>query len=158
YQPDTGYDFAVARVEGYGLSVGGTAGNDAISIDAGTQAGTLKVTVNGVVTDNVTVNGQVFVAGLGGDDTISVSAALAGGLILDGQGGSDSYTVNFGHLAGTVQVIDDGAVGTDTVTVRGTPADDDIFKDAARVTITSPVQETVLSSGVEKRVIRGGGG
>jgi Ca2+-binding RTX toxin-like protein len=87
-----------------------------------------------------------------------VDAALTGGLVLAGQDGSDRYTVNFGNLAGTVQVADDGASGTDRLTVWGTGGNDVIFKDAAKVTLGNPVTETVLRSGIETVVVHGGGG
>jgi uncharacterized delta-60 repeat protein len=153
-----GRNFGLARVDGYELSIVGTQGVDTFTISAGTLPGTLKVNVNGAVTDNVSASGEVFVAGLGGDDTFLVTTALPGGLILAGQGGSDTYDITFGNLAGTVHAGDDGASGTDLLIVRGTPGDDDIFKDAGKVTLGNPVQQTVLSSGIETRQIRGGGG
>ena len=52
YDSDQGL-FAMARLEGFGLSVVGTQGDDNITIAPGTQAGTLKTTVNGLVTDNM---------------------------------------------------------------------------------------------------------
>lgn len=151
-------DVQAGAVSIYDLGLGATAGNDSIAIDQGTSAGTLKITINGVAQDNVVVPGKVSIYGFAGNDTFTANAALAGGLILNGQEGSDTYTVNFGSLAGTVSVVDNGAAGIDHLTVRGTPGDDDIFKDATKVTLGSPVVETVLSTGIETRTIRGGGG
>lgn len=151
-------DVAIARYQGYDLSIGGTTGNDTIAVDAGTLAGTLKITVNGIVHDNLSAAGEVFVYGLGGDDTITVNAALAGGLIIDGQGGADTYTVNFGALDGQVRLADDGVAGTDRLTVRGTAGDDDIFKDDTTVNLLGANPETVVFTGIETRTIRGGGG
>jgi Ca2+-binding RTX toxin-like protein len=151
-------DFALARLQSYDLSVSGTAGNDTITVSPGTVGGTLKVSVNGVVTDNLDTTREVFVAGLGGDDTFTVTASFAGGLILAGHGGGDTYDITFGNLAGRVTVADDGLAGTDRLTVRGTPGDDDIFKDATKVTLGNPVAQTVVSTGIETRQIRGGGG
>lgn len=151
-------DVALARLHGYDLAIGGSGAADAIVVEPGAQAGTLKVTVNGQTHDNLSASGELFIYGLGGADTITVNASLAGGVVVAGQGGDDRYTVNFGLLAGSVQVADGGAAGTDVLTVRGTPGDDEIFKDASSVLLLSPSQQTVLATGVESRIIRGGGG
>jgi hypothetical protein len=148
---------AVARFEGYDYSVVGTAGNDTISIDAGTVAGTLKVTVDGNTQDNVAVTGQVFVAGLGGVDTINVTAALAGGLILSGGGGSDSFRVNFGNLAGPVQIIGDPSA-TNSLTVNGdSSATNVINKTPGQITWGSPVTESIAFRGVSNTTINANG-
>lgn len=149
---------AAGEVSIFDLGLGGTAAADTFVVGQGTLAGTLKVTINGNVNDNLAVPGHLTVYGFGGDDTFTANAALAGGLTLDGQDGSDTYTVNFGHLAGVVSVADAGAAGTDKLTVRGTSGDDDIFKNSSMVTLGAPVVETVLFSGIETRTIRGGGG
>ena len=44
------------------------------------------------------------------------------------------------------------------MTVFGTPGDDVIFKDDTKVTLGSPVQETILTFGIETRTIHGGDG
>jgi uncharacterized delta-60 repeat protein len=151
-------DFAVARIDAYDFSVVGTPANDLITVSPGTQAGTLKIGVNGTVTDNIAVTGEVFVAGIGGSDSFTVTASLSGGLILAGQGDADTYDISLGNLAGKVIVADDGAVGTDHLIVWGTAGNDEIFKDATKVTLGNPVIETVLSVGIETRDIHGGGG
>ncbi|MFN0051401.1 MAG: beta strand repeat-containing protein, partial [Planctomycetales bacterium] len=140
------------------LFVGGTLGSDTIAIDSGTLAGTLKVTVNGAISNNLVADGGTYVYGLDGNDTFTVNAALVGGLTLAGQGDSDRYNINFGSLSGAVQVIDDGLSGTDRLTVWGTAGADVIFKNATIVTLGSPVQETVQRTGIETMVIHGGGG
>jgi uncharacterized delta-60 repeat protein len=158
-----GYDystgFVMARLTGKdGVTVLGTANVDTISIDPGTQPGTMKTTVNGVVTDNITVDGEVFVMGLGGNDAISATWAPPGGLVLDGGDGSDTYDVWFGNLAGTVVVTDSGTSGTDQFTAHGTAGNDYIFKNDSKVTLGSPVQETILYSEIESLIIHGGAG
>ncbi len=140
-------------------AIAGTSGNDIIQIDKGTTADTLKTTINGTVTDNIAAVGELFVSGLGGNDTITVNASLAGGMLLAGQDGSDTYNITFGaNLLGKVRVVDDGATGTDAITVNGTPGNDVIFKNNAEVTISSPFQEQVLTTGIETRTIHGGTG
>jgi Ca2+-binding RTX toxin-like protein len=111
----------------------GTPGNDNILIEAGTLEGTLKVTVNTTVTDNIAGSSKIYVGGLVGDDTITVNAAPAGGLVLEGGDGSDSYTVNFGSLNGTVQIIDAGGSGTDSLLVNGTTQNDTLNKQAGSI-------------------------
>lgn len=143
---------------GPGVLIRVTAGNDTLAIDPGTQAGTMKITVNGVVSDNVLVRGVVFVAGLGGDDTITVTAAPVGGVILDGQDGSDTYTVNLGALAGAVAITDSGTSDTDALTVNGTAGDDVLNVKGGVLTRGSPVVETVTYSGIENATVNAAAG
>lgn len=140
------------------FAVRGTVNADSISVSPGSESGTLKLTINGLISDNVNTSDPLLVLGFGALDTFTITAALANGMVIDGGEGADVYDVSFGQLAGTVNVVDSGTAGSDRLTVRGTPADDDIFKDATKVTLGSPVVETVLSSGIETRQIRGGGG
>jgi uncharacterized delta-60 repeat protein/CSLREA domain-containing protein len=162
-QPGTGYDFAVARLQGYDpLVVSGTAGNDSITVATGTQAGTLKTTVNGVVTDNITAFGNVLVKGLGGNDTITISASLAAGVVVDGAEGSDTYMVNFGNFAGAVSIQDSGTSGTDAVTIIGTSGNDDITivknSGTSVVTCTNSTDLPVTFSGMEGATVNGAAG
>jgi uncharacterized delta-60 repeat protein len=106
-----GSSFAVARFEAYDpalFRLFGTAGNDIITVGPGSQVGTVKVTVNdGTVYDN-----------------------LAGRVVIDGDSGSDTYTVNFGAPAVTVTIVDSGTDGSDTLTVNGTAQHDTLAKGA----------------------------
>ena len=52
---------------------------------------------------------------------------------IDGLGGSDSYTVNFGAAAPTVIIADSGADGSDTLTVNGAAQDDTLLKNAGMI-------------------------
>ncbi|MEQ1824517.1 MAG: matrixin family metalloprotease [Pirellula sp.] len=164
YQQATQSDFVLARLEGYGLSVVGTPGDDDIFIGFGSQSGTLRTTVNGVVSDNITVNGEVFVAGLNGNDTITVTNALVGGMILAGQGGSDNYIIDFGMLGSTVRIMDGGVIGTDTLTVNGNIEDEILNKyvtpTTGRRTIDRvwPKSEHIIADGIEQAVLDGGPG
>src|SRR5262249_24050317 len=105
----TGDDLAGARFVRDAVRVSGTPGEETISVDQGTQPGTLKVMVNGTVSDN-----------------------LVGPVLVDGGDGSDTYTVNFGGAAGTgtMMVDDTGTVGSDTLTVNGTAQADTLDKGA----------------------------
>src|SRR5205823_2009270 len=73
----------------------------------GTQAGKVKVAVNTTVYDN-----------------------LAGPVLIDGLGGSDTYTVTLGTPAGIIRIADTGTDGSDTLTVNGTAQDDTLIKTA----------------------------
>jgi uncharacterized delta-60 repeat protein len=91
---NSGANLAVARFLLVGVNVTGTNGNDNITVDPGTQAGTFKITFNGTPFDN-----------------------LAGPVYIDGGNGSDSYTVNFGNWAGPVTITDRGTSGGDNLFV-----------------------------------------
>jgi uncharacterized delta-60 repeat protein len=153
----TGSDFALVRYRSE-LVVVGTPGNDTIDIAPGTQTGTVKVTLNGLTRDNVTVLEQVLVFGGDGNDTITVRATGPVALTVDGQGGADAYTVHLGSLAGPVTVSDGGATATDSLTVHGTPGADAITITDTQVTRGSPVAETVNYAGVEGLTVNGAGG
>jgi len=104
------------------------------------------------------INGEIFVGGLGGDDSITVLAAPVGELILNGNGGSDNYTIHFGDLANTVRVADDGAAGIDAITVYDTGGNDTIYKDNSTVTWGDPELNVILHRGLEVVTIHGGDG
>ena len=156
--PHRGYDFAIARLEGVDPTVVGTEGDDSIAVAPGTQAGTLKFTVNGVITDNLPSSAITLLEGRGGNDTFTITAAPAASLILAGGDGSDTYDIMFGNFVGTMVVADNGSSGTDQFTARGTAGNDYIFKDDTKVTLGNPVQQTILYSGIESLTIHGGAG
>src|SRR5579871_2583721 len=142
----------------------GTAGVDSLTVAPGSQAGTLKTTVNGVVTDNIAFSGIVLVEGLGGNDTITITASLAGGVVVDGGDGSDTYNISFGNLAGPVTVADRGP-STDTNTLNATGSPDSntanyIVKTTGKITWgpSSTPTETVTYSGIQPVNIYGGAG
>jgi uncharacterized delta-60 repeat protein len=92
-------------------AAGGTAGNDAFTIEPGTLADTVKLTVNGVAQDNIP-SGPTYV-------------------FLYGLGGSDSYTVNLATPRNTyVYIKDSDGAGTDTLFVNGTADSETIVKSA----------------------------
>lgn len=153
-----GYDIAVVRLEGDEPTAIGTEGDDNFAISPGTQAGTLKLNVNGVITDNLPSSATMRVEGRGGNDAFTVTAAPTASLILDGADGSDIYDISFGNLAGNVVVADKGAPGSDQLVARGTAGNDYLFKDDWRVSLGDPVQQTILYSGIEALTIHGGSG
>jgi hypothetical protein len=73
---------------------------------------------------------------------------------LDGRGGGDSYTINLSG-AGTTTVADSGADGSDTLTVNGTPAGDDLSITPTQIRRGS---EIVNYSGIESEAVHGGTG
>jgi hypothetical protein len=77
-----------------------------------------------------------------GDDLFAVVSAPAGGVVLDGEDGSDAYTVHFGSLLGNVQIVDSGSAGSDLLAVEcgGTTFGSGTLSNAGR---------TVSYSGVE---------
>ncbi len=150
------------------LFVNGTAGSDTLVVAAtAVTRGAETVNYSGVETltvnagdagDSITVNGTsapTTVTGGTGDDTFVVNATGAAGLTLDGQGDSDGYTVNFGSLAGTVNVADSGGSGVDSLLVNGTAGDDALVVTATAVTRGA---ETVTYSGIEALTVNGGDG
>ncbi len=157
FQSDGSSDFAIARYEGE-LSLVGTEGNDTITVEPGTLPGSIRTIVNGIVNDNVMITSTLFVAGLGGDDTITVSAAPGSGLFLAGQGGSDTYDISFGSLLGPVYVVENHEAGTDELIARGTPGNDDLFKDNTKVTLGTPAEETIFHRYIETIKIHGAHG
>jgi hypothetical protein len=107
----------------------GTAGNDSITIDPGSTSGTVKITINGVATDNFQGSGTLKVLGLGGDDTFTVSGGLSGSVAVDGGNGNDTYVVNLSTaLGGFASIADTGVSGTDRLVVHATPQADYIGK------------------------------
>lgn len=138
-------------------SIGGTAGNDVITINSGTSLGTLKVTVNGATQDNVPFGGVVQVYGQGGNDSITINATLSGGITVDGGEGGDAYTVNAGNLLGPVTVNDSGAsTDSDSLTMNGTAGNDTISKTLTQVTVGNTT--TVNYAGVEQFTLDGKAG
>ncbi|MBI3462072.1 MAG: hypothetical protein HY000_03295, partial [Planctomycetes bacterium] len=106
-----------------------------LEVDSG--AGNDTLVVSGVIPEAVLYGGE-------GDDTFVVNRKGTKHLVLDGQEGSDSYTLHFGTLLeiGTwsnppdraglmfgpaVTVSDSGAVGMDRLLMVGTAGDDQIW-------------------------------
>jgi hypothetical protein len=114
------YGTPVIMIQGSNLAVHGTGGNDTIAINPASVLGAVDVVLNGTDLGNWLVTGTTSLAGRRGNDSITVSATTAGGLAADGQGGTDSYTVNFGQLSGHVNLTDSVATSaTDELTVNG---------------------------------------
>jgi hypothetical protein len=107
------------------LFVGGTTGDDTITIQPGTNAGNYRATVNGVLTTALQPTGHIFVYGLAGNDTIKdVAYVPATGATLYvtlpsyffGGDGNDLLSVEGGSTANNVLV---GGNGNDTLTGAG---------------------------------------
>jgi len=91
-----------------------------------------------------------------GNDTIVITATAGGGVVVDGQEGSDTYEIRLGSLAGPVTVNDQGSTGTDTMNVVGTSGNDAIALSGGEV--TSGGQTIVFNSSVDNMTVDGGGG
>lgn len=117
-----------------------TQGDDTITVGPGTQAGTVKVTINNTTAyDN-----------------------LAVGVSIDGLGGSDAYTVNLGSTGRNVNIADTGTDGTDTLTVNGTAQDDTLAKDSGfiqwRLSGDTVYRQEVDFDGMEGVTLNAGAG
>jgi uncharacterized delta-60 repeat protein len=148
---------APAVLQGNDLLVGGTTGNDTFVLSS-PAPGQVQVIRNGTPLGTFVVTGQVRVFGGAGDDNFTVTAAPAGGIVIDGQEGSDTYTVDFGDLAGAVMVQDGGSAVTDALTVNGTTGDDSITVKNGVVTRTNSADMPATYSGIESVTVNGGGG
>ncbi len=142
------------------LFIGNTADDAEITLDAGTEPGSLMVLYNGdPLADNLTLTGSVKIIG-GKNDRVVVKANLPGGLVVDAQGGSDFYTVEMGSAASPLNINDSGA-GTednDILWVEGTDDDDVLEKTEGHITWMSPFEKSVFFSGIAHVTIDCGDG
>ena len=122
-------------------------GVDTLTVDAKAGADTLNINNTGPVTS---------VLGGSGDDDFVVNGTGAAGVTLNGQADSDDYTVNFGSLAGIVEVADTPPLNVfDRLFVNGTSAAD--------VLLVAPLfvqrgTERVNYSGIEQLTVNAGDG
>jgi len=131
------------------LQVNGTAADDSITVSV------IEVT-RGSETVGYTLIEDLAVTGGAGDDDITVGSTGGAGARLDGEQGSDSYTVYLGSLFGTVLLSDTGApADTDTLLVQGTLFDDELVIAASSITHEA---ETVNYFGIEELTLDAGAG
>ncbi|MFL5341107.1 MAG: beta strand repeat-containing protein, partial [Gemmataceae bacterium] len=118
------------------LAIYGTAGADAISL-SGAGGGAVQIVDNGV-SHTYTVPGQIFVFG---------------------QGGGDTYTVNFGsNLATPITLVGSGDASGDVLVVNGDNSSTNVItKTTDQLTWGSPVTETVYRSGIPNTTINANG-
>jgi Ca2+-binding RTX toxin-like protein len=157
------------------LTLNGTAFNETLNKDQGfvqwklTTDLTFQTQVDFAGFESVTLNAaagndtihdpgtNTTILGGPGDDTILVTATLAGGPVtIDGEDGSDSVIIMLGSLAGPVTVIDSGASGTDTLTVLGTTADDAIQQVGSQLRRGEEI--ITVGDGIDLLIVDGGGG
>jgi Ca2+-binding RTX toxin-like protein len=193
-----GYAFTPAGIER--VNFDGLAGNDSLSIQGTADADTFTIgdgviTGGGLVVGLAGLESLAIQAGAGddqfevqtttlsttllggdGDDAFVIPATGSGALTVNGQRGSDSYTVDLLALTSRLSVEDSGDVAaarrirqaaragkamfalpdTDAVQISGTPADDDIVVNNAQLLIG---QRTVdLGGGLDSLLVRGMGG
>jgi Ca2+-binding RTX toxin-like protein len=85
-----------------------------------------------------------------------IEAALPGGIVIDGEDGSDSVSVNFGALVGAVTIADSGFGGTDTLMVYGTAEDDSLTLSNGQI---ARVDEVIsFGVGIESLTVNSGAG
>ena len=107
------------------LFVGGTDGNDTITINPSKVVGQLAVVVNRVPVGSFAVGGRIVVHGLGGNDRVTVGARVATGADLFGDAGNDALTGGAGAdvlVGGAGNDVLTGGAGRD-VLVGGLGAD-----------------------------------
>jgi Ca2+-binding RTX toxin-like protein len=151
------------------LRANGTAGSDTLVLAAASVVrGSESVGYTGVEdltvdakggADLITVNGTgpvTTVLGGAGDDDFVVNAVAAAGITLNGQGDSDDYTVNFGALAGVVNVADAPVGVFDRLFVNGTSGGDVLL--IAPAFVKRNGTETVNYSGIEELNVDAGDG
>jgi hypothetical protein len=123
---------------------------------------------------NLAMADRVF--GGGGDDDITVDCAAADnntdapGFYLDGEDGSDSYTLNYNDLVFVPlfrklgDIHDSGTTGSDSLVTNGTAGDDEIIKTAGSIRkkfLTAGQPSWIANSdyiGMESVTIYGHGG
>jgi PKD repeat protein len=103
-----GFEVVSGPCGGTDLVIGGTSGNDRISVSSGKGSSTVKVSVNNHSLGTFTV-GRVVVLGAGGDDTITFDSKLTIPHIAYGGDGNDSIS------GGNGQAIEIGGAGNDTI-------------------------------------------
>ncbi|MFI5459371.1 MAG: choice-of-anchor Q domain-containing protein [Isosphaerales bacterium] len=109
---------------------------DSISLSGGTTAGQVVISTDTPPAAVYTPTDLVFVAG---------------------EGGSDTYTVNFGSTL-TTPITIAGSGGTDTLVVNGDSSSTNVInKTPGSVTWGSPVTETITRSGIPNTTINANG-
>jgi hypothetical protein len=142
------------------VNVNGGSGDDSLQVNGTAAADSITVTSTQVTRGTETVGYQqiedLAVTGGAGEDELLVLSTSTAGARLDGEEGSDDYTVNFGSLAGAVQVDDSGAgADFDTLLVNGTMGMDVLVLSAGLITRDT---ETVSYAGIEDLTIDAQGG
>lgn len=131
-------------------------------VDTGT-----RITADGVLDveyssfETVLTEGTGFFGGAGPDSPALGTAPIfinspAGGLHIDLLGGSDQVEIEFGALAGVVEVVDSGASGDDTLKVYGQTGSGDVIN-LGDTSVTSSGQ-TITYADMEQVIIDGRGG
>ncbi|MFO0796475.1 MAG: Ig-like domain-containing protein [Gemmataceae bacterium] len=162
---------AAAEVQGGVLVLGGTGGDDSVSVAPGAAPGSLAVTVNGVVTTYPAPAGgfaRVAVFAQDGNDAVTVAGALALPAWLDGGGGSDTLAGGGGAdtlVGGTgddwLRAVagDDVLLGGDgNDTLRAGAGNDRVFGDAGNDSIVGGSGTDSLFGGAGDDTIVGGSG
>ena len=142
------------------VNVNGGSGDDSLQVNGTAAADSIMVTATQVTRGTETVAYQqiedLAVTGGAGEDELLVLSTSTAGARLDAEEDSDDYTVNFGSLAGAVQVDDSGPLlDFDTLLVNGTMGMDVLVLSAGLITRDT---ETVSYAGIEDLTIDAQGG
>jgi len=138
------------------LLIGGSAAADTIVVHR--VSGVINVIVGGIPVSTFSGTGQIRVYCGDGDDNVALASTPIGGILIDGQGGADVYSVDFGDIFGSVVIADSGGIGNDTLYVNGTYANDVIVVKNGVVTSTGTGEGAVTYSGMESTTVNGGAG
>jgi uncharacterized delta-60 repeat protein len=131
-----------AAVIGGTLFVGGTTGNDTITVRPGNTSGGITVVRNGATSGPYTVTGDVVVYGQAGADSISVTTQRIG---------NTTYSV-------TRRVFLFGGDGNDTLNTAGAAAGSVVLGGAGNDSLTGGGGRDVLIGGAGDDTARGAGG
>lgn len=124
------------------LAVGGTTGNDAITLAPVDAAGTITVSINGALQGNYSPTGRVVVFGQAGNDTINLNAVRI-----------DHTTVSI-----SVPAVVFGDDGNDTIDAGGSAANNVLLGGAGNDVIYGGGGRDILIGGLGADLLHGGGG
>ena len=124
------------------LVVGGTTGNDSITLAPTDTLGTVSVTINGVVVGTFRPTGHIVVYGQAGDDTIKLPSSTIGGSTVQVSTPADLY----------------GDDGNDTLDTTGSSANNVLLGGLGSDTLTGGNGRNLLIGGAGGDTLRGGSG
>ncbi len=139
------------------ISWGPQAGNSVNPLETVSYAGIGNVTINGgsgnnYITDpgsNTTINGGP------GQNTIVITATSGNGVVING-GGSDTYEIDLGNLAGPVSIQNSNTNATDNLIVNGATGNNTI--NVAGNQITEGTQTITDTAALANLTVNGGSG
>jgi Ca2+-binding RTX toxin-like protein len=119
------------------LVIGGTAGNDRITITPGSGAGQILVNINGSAPASFTPTGHILVFGQAGNDSIQVLSNTQGAKV-------------------TIPAILFGGTGSSTLSVIGSSADNILIGGSGTNSLTGGAGRDILIGGRGAAILRAG--